>query len=273
VIALLAGEVTADFVNGDLVIVGQVNGCDTGASPANTYACTIVPNIAQWNAGTAFLFKVSAANTGASTFTPTSGTLTPKTIVKVSGGITTALVANDLRAGQYALVVYDGTNLQLVSQQGTELSGEVTSVGRVATTVATKLRTRTCMMVVGTDNGTALLDADLGPQLHQCTIDVQMTVQEIRVSADAGTPSLIVQKRTVAGAPSPLLTGALATAASGGVACSKTSATTSYDGTTTCSATLQNNTALTPGMTLGLTSGTAGGVAKRVSVAVTLTID
>lgn len=154
------------------------------------------------------------------------------------------------------------------------LTGDVTnSAGSLATTLATKLRTRTCVLTVGSDNGAVVLaNADLGPQLHGCRTDVASTVTEIAVQADAGTPNVIVHKRTGT-TNTALLSSALATAASGAVACSKTTAVTGLDGATTCSATLQNNTAIPAGYTFGLTSGTAGGTAKRMSVFVTMTTD
>src|SRR5262249_40611816 len=41
-----------------------------------------------------------------------------KTIVKLQGGITTTLADNDIRAGQYVMVTYDGTNMQMLSASG-----------------------------------------------------------------------------------------------------------------------------------------------------------
>ena len=81
-------------------------------------------------------------------------------------------------------------------------------------------KTRTCMMVVGADNGTVLMNEDLGPQLHQCRADVAMTIKEIAVYADDGTPSVVVHSRTGI-TNTPVLSGALATAASGAVACAR----------------------------------------------------
>jgi len=89
--------------------------------------------------------------------------------------------------------------------------------------------------------------------------------------ADAGTPNVIAQ-RSHLGSATALLSGALATAASGAVACSNTGGTTGLDGTTTCTNTLQN-TSVAVGDWIGLTSGTAGGVAKRMSVAITFTVN
>jgi hypothetical protein len=125
---------------------------------------------------------------------------------------------------------------------------------------------RTCQIDVGTDSGTALINSDLGPQLNRCQIPYAATVVEIDVTADGGTPNVIVQRNHL-GTPTALLSGALSTAAAGAAACSNTGGTTGFDGTTVCSSTLQN-TAVAVGDWIGLTSGTAGGTAKRMSIAV-----
>lgn len=135
---------------------------------------------------------------------------------------------------------------------------------------ASQLR-RTCMLVVGADNGLALTNSDLGPQGRQCFVPSSGTINEITVAGDAGTPNVIVG-RNRAGSIVNLVSSALATAASGGLACSKTTATTGLDGATTCAATLQNTT-LNAGDWLELVSGTAGGTAKRMSIAVTFTLN
>lgn len=131
---------------------------------------------------------------------------------------------------------------------------------------------RTCMIVLGSDNGAAALaNADISPQRGQCFIPAAATVVEITVRADAGTPSVIVSKNH-AGTQTALLASALATAASGGLACSNTGGTAGLDGATTCSATLQN-TSLAAGDWIDLTGGTAGGTAKRLSIAITFTVN
>jgi hypothetical protein len=150
----------------------------------------------------------------------------------------------------------------------TQLFGCQTISGYTLPVVNTR---RTCMIVVGADNGSALVNADLGPQLNQCFVPFAATVVEIEVMADAGTPNVIVQ-RSHLGTPTALLSGALATASAGAVACSNTGGTTGLDGTTTCTNTLQN-TSVAVGDWIGLTSGTAGGTAKRMSAAVTMTVN
>lgn len=87
---------------------------DAGAS--DTYAATLSPAITAYVTGARYRFKANTANTGAATLNLNG--LGAKTIVKLAGGITTALADNDIRAGQWVEVVYDGTNLQMLSQIG-----------------------------------------------------------------------------------------------------------------------------------------------------------
>lgn len=127
---------------------------------------------------------------------------------------------------------------------------------------ATNLRTtyHSCDIAFGATNAaSALANGDLGPQSRVCFIPAAGTVIEVRVNADAGTPNIIVG-RNRAGTVVNLTSSALATAASGGIACSETGTTSAFDATT-CSATLQN-TGLNKGDYLEAVSGTAGGTAK-----------
>jgi hypothetical protein len=130
---------------------------------------------------------------------------------------------------------------------------------------------RTCMIIVGADNGAVLANADIAPLGRQCFIGQASTVVEVTVSADGGTPNVITE-RNRAGAVVDLTSSALATAASGGLACSNTGGTLGIDGATTCSATLQN-TALNAGDWLDTRTATAGGVAKRMSISITYTVN
>lgn len=95
---------------------------DAGSTDA--YAITLAPVPASYVAGTLYRFKANTANTGAATLNVNS--LGAKTIVKVAGGVTTALADNDILAGQFVDVVYDGTNLQIQSTLGNAPSGSVT---------------------------------------------------------------------------------------------------------------------------------------------------
>lgn len=153
------------------------------------------------------------------------------------------------------------------STSGTIVVNGSAGSGGAVTTAQTR---RVCGMVVGADNGSALANADLGPQGRQCYVPYGATVVEIDVAADAGTPN-VIPGRNHAGTIANLVSSALATAAAGGLACSNTGGTVGLDGVTTCSATLQN-TVLAIGDWVELVSGTAGGVAKRMSIAVTYTV-
>lgn len=124
---------------------------------------------------------------------------------------------------------------------------------------------RTCDIAVGdTSSGSVITNAQLGPQKRICYIPAAATILELDVAADGGTPNVIVGRNT-AGTLVNIVSAALATAASGGIACSNTGGTLGLDGATTCSATLQN-TALAQGAYLELVSGTAGGTAKFMTI-------
>lgn len=141
----------------------------------------------------------------------------------------------------------------------------------VKSTTLAALQKRSCDIVIGDTSGSALTDAQLGPQKGLCFIPAAATVVEIDVHADAGTPSVIVGVDH-AGSVSNLVSSALATAASGARACSKTSAVAGIDGATTCSATLQN-TSVAAGDYIKAVSGTAGGTAKLLTVHVVYTVN
>jgi hypothetical protein len=133
---------------------------------------------------------------------------------------------------------------------------------------------RTCMIVIGADNGAVLVDSDIGPQLAQCYIPSAATIVEINTRSDAGTPSVLLQRRRGPGAGSvaDIQSAALASASTGKCAMSSTSQTC-IDGTTSSATVTLSNTSLNAGDWIEVKSGTAGGTAKRLSIAVVYTID
>lgn len=92
---------------------------DSGSTDA--YAITLVPPITAYTTGLLISFKANTANVGAATLNVNG--LGAKAIVKVAGGITTALADNDIRVGQVVVVEYDGTNFQMQSTLGNAPSG------------------------------------------------------------------------------------------------------------------------------------------------------
>src|SRR5205807_6123121 len=82
------------------------------------------------------------------------------------------------------------------------LRGTVSGSGATLTeTITYSSDLKTCMIVVGADNGTALVDLDLGPQRKICQVPYNATVTEIEVASDAGTPNVIVAKRHCTASP------------------------------------------------------------------------
>lgn len=130
---------------------------------------------------------------------------------------------------------------------------------------------RTCDIVIGDSSGSVLINGQLGPQKRMCFIPAAATIVEVDVSADGGTPSIILA-RNRAGSVVNLVSSALATGSSGAIACSNTGGTTGIDGATTCSATLQN-TSFNAGDYIEAVSGTAGGTAKLFTAHVTWTVN
>ncbi len=124
-------------------ISAPVFAADAGSN--DTYTATLSPAPAAYVSGTHYRFKANTANTGACTINFNG--LGAKTIKKAPGGITTDLDDNDIRAGQWVDLVYDGTNMQMQSTLGnagggsgiTQLTGDVTAgpgSGSQAATIA-----------------------------------------------------------------------------------------------------------------------------------------
>lgn len=105
--------------NGNQAIVGTANHC-APAGGSDTYACTIT-GLTALTTGGRYSFLADVANTGAATINFTA--LGAKTIKKVQGAVTTDLADNDIRAGQVVELMYDGTNMQMVSQLGNAPAG------------------------------------------------------------------------------------------------------------------------------------------------------
>jgi hypothetical protein len=102
-----------------------VSYCLDTSSSSTAYACSLSPAIASYATGACHRFKAGLANTAAATIN--FNALGAKTIKKVAGGVTTDLVANDIRAGQVVTVCYDGTNMQMQSQLGNSATTNITS--------------------------------------------------------------------------------------------------------------------------------------------------
>lgn len=102
-----------DGTNVTTVIASTGMNYSLDAAGTDTYVGTISPAIAAYVTGAQYVLKVATANTGAATVNLNG--LGAKSIVKVIGGVTTALVTGDILADQIVYLAYDGTNMQMQS--------------------------------------------------------------------------------------------------------------------------------------------------------------
>lgn len=142
----------------------------------------------------------------------------------------------------------------------------------------TSISTRTsCVSIGANDASAALADSNLGPQSRLFMWPVAMTLTEITVAADAGTPNIQVRKNH-GGTTTNLLSAVLATAASGNPACARTATSaTCIDGTTSSGSvtlvTASSANVIAAGDWFEFTSGTAGGTAKAFTACATGTVN
>lgn len=136
----------------------------------------------------------------------------------------------------------------------------------------------TCSMTIGSDNGPALLTADIQPQKSLCptgplnsgTTTVTHTVTAVVVLVDSGasTLQLFYRHNGSTTAVSPLLTPATVSGITDKVACANAGGTAiTIEGNSVTCSTL-TNTVLTSGDEFEIGGGTADGITKRISLQV-----
>lgn len=221
-----------------------------------------------------------APATGGGTVTLPAGSGTLQYLPNVTNDAQTkaAVMPNTApSAGQFPVGNAGGTAYAPVS-----MSGDATMASTGAMTIAANAvnsskmavvnTRRVCDIVIGDTSGSALTDAQLGPQKRLCFIPAAAHLVELDVAADGGTPQIIVGVNH-AGSVTNITTAALATAAAGGIACANVAGSgTGIDGATTCAVALATTTAAA-GDYIEAVSGTAGGTAKLMTVHVIYTID
>ena len=153
----------SEGIEGNRVIKGTLNAC-VATGGTNTYLCDLDPDIAVYRQGVFYYFKANAANTGAATLNIDSRGATP--LKKFVNGISTDLVANDLRANQWVQVIYDGTNFQVLSpvnwtETGTGDVVKATNPTLTGPSIAA-LPNLTSNGVVTTSGGVGTLGVDTG---------------------------------------------------------------------------------------------------------------
>lgn len=114
--SLAAALAAQTYVNGGRTIEGPVNFCaDSGSTDA--YACSISPAITGYVTGAIYHFRANTANSGDATINFNG--LGVKAIRKNRDQ---ALADNDIKAGQLVAVMYDGAEMQMLSQTGNAAS-------------------------------------------------------------------------------------------------------------------------------------------------------
>jgi len=95
--------------------------CAANSGSPSAYACSMPAIPPVYAPGTQYAFQADVANTGVATINFNS--LGARTIKKVQGAVTADLAANDIRGGQWVVMMYDGNNMQMLSQLGNTAGG------------------------------------------------------------------------------------------------------------------------------------------------------
>lgn len=129
--------------------------CEAASASGTAYTCTTSPSFVPADLD-AVLFEADVANTGAATLAVNGAAAAA--MRKQGGG--TALVANDILAGQWTIMVFDGTNWQMQSQLG-NASGLPTGLTFVSPTftISSAGNGNAVLALSGNTSGTATLTA------------------------------------------------------------------------------------------------------------------
>lgn len=174
-----------------------------------------------------------------------------------------AATGTDLRAFiGYTPTPIAGTGIQIVT-------GTYNYTVQIDTTTVAPIGSayHSCIFENDTQSATPLTDAQITG--HDCQIPANSTLMEVMVHASSGTPSLVLERiRPSSGATADLVSGALATGASGAYACAIDTTSTScpITGITSSSSITLSNTTLLTGDSIRIKSATAGGVATWQNV-------
>jgi hypothetical protein len=172
-----ASAATADQVSGPFF-------CQDTSGVAGAYACNLAPAITHYATGTTYWFRANTGNSGAATINFNS--LGATTIKKRSS---VDLATGDIVAGQWIIITYDGTNMQMVSQTAGAVVGGVTSVFGRAGAVSSQSGDYTTAQVTESGNlyftTGRVLSAMSG--LYQAPITTGTTAQYLRGNLSLAT--------------------------------------------------------------------------------------
>lgn len=173
-----------EWLNAIKFLFGSRFAEDAGAN--DTYVATLAPAPAAYETGQHYRFKANTANTGACTVN--FNALGAKAIKKAAGGITTDLADNDIRAGQWVDLVYDGTNMQMQSLLGNAPAGGSGGIGDVVGPAS------------ATDNALARFNTTTGKLIQNSVVTVDddgaITVPEIAAPSTPAAGKVVIYAKS-----------------------------------------------------------------------------
>lgn len=202
----------------------------------------------------------------------TTGTFTGNLTGNVTGNVTGSSGSTTGNAATATALAANGANCAAgQSPLGVDASGAVEGCFQAAPSTAMTLRV--CGLIVG-DGTNVMADADFAPFKNgRCYIPYAATIVEIVLQGDAGTPTVMVQRRRDAATLADLLSGNLAGAGTTETCAAVTISTACLNGTTSSGTITLANRAIAAGDWIEIKSGVAGGVAKNIAVMIVMTVD
>src|SRR5262245_747271 len=162
-------------------------------------------------AGITVLGRVQSTNVGAGTYTTTLFLDDVASVTAGGNGRGTTVTINNSNVASNNGNFNDSTPAAPTGATNVLFQKQNGNPSSISAYIPAANNRRVCAMIVGSDNGSTLANADLGPQGRQCFVQAPATIVEVNVAADAGTPS-VLPARNRAGSATNLLSGALATA-------------------------------------------------------------
>jgi hypothetical protein len=236
----------------------------------------VVGGFIQKTGTSAGLYFCSASNTWTGPLPTSVGGISIATTSPITGGTITStgtiacatcVVASSPGAG----VAHFAGSTQTVTSSAV-VGSDMTNNTVTSTQLAVVNTRRTCVITVG-DGTNTVVSGDYSPfKTNSCFIPYAATIVEVTLQADAGTPSVQLEKRHANTTLTDILSGALA-ANGTTVTCALTSTSgTCIDGTTSSGSITISTTAIAAGDYIEVKSGT-GSTEKNMRIAVTFTVN
>jgi hypothetical protein len=155
---------------------------------------------------------------------------------------------------------------------GAVVGSDMTNNTVTSTQMAVVNTRRVCMLQVG-DGTNTVASGDYSPfKVSSCTVPYAATIVEINLQSDAGTPSVVLERRRGAATLADLLSGALAAAGTTHTCALTGTSGTCIDGTTSSGTITLSNTGLNAGDVIEVKSGTAS-TETSMRIAVVFTVN